>query len=106
MDRIVAGLCALLMHPRRVVRAAIILKPPTILDFHRSLVKSKYRHLFSPPHRGKPGPKGPSKELIDAIVAMKQRNPSWGCPRIAAQISRAFGVTLDKDVVRRVLARH
>jgi transposase InsO family protein len=37
---------------------------------------------------------------------MKQRNPDWGCPRIAAQISLVFGVTLDKYVVRRVLARH
>jgi hypothetical protein len=27
MDRIFAGLCALLMHPRRVARSAIILKP-------------------------------------------------------------------------------
>ena len=81
MDRIFAGLCALLMHPRRVARSAIILKPSTILGFHRSLVKRKYRLLLSPLHRGKPGPKGPSKELIDAIVAMKQRNPSWGCPR-------------------------
>jgi hypothetical protein len=37
---------------------------------------------------------------------MKERNPSWGCLHIAAQISLAFGITLDKDVVRRVLARH
>ena len=73
MDRVFAGLCALLMHPSRIVRSAIILKPSTILGFHRSLVNRKYRFLFSPLHRGKPGPKGPSKELIDAIVAMKQR---------------------------------
>lgn len=106
LDRIISGLCALLMRPTRVVRSAIILKPSTILGFHRSLVKRKYRLLFSPLHRGKPGPKGPTHELIDAIVAMKRRNPDWGCPRIAAQISLAFGVTLDKDVVRRVLARH
>ena len=25
------------------------------------------------------GPKGPSKELVDAIVAIKRRNPTWGC---------------------------
>jgi putative transposase len=37
---------------------------------------------------------------------MKQRNPDRGCPRIVAQISLAFGITLDKDVVCRVLARH
>ncbi len=31
----------------------------------------------------RPGPKGPAKEVIDAVVEMKRRNPSWGCPRIA-----------------------
>jgi putative transposase len=35
---------------------------------------------------------------------MKQRNPSWGCPRIAQQITLAFGIPLNKDVVRRILA--
>jgi transposase InsO family protein len=39
-----------------------------------------------------------------AIVDMKQRNPAWGCPRIAQQITLAFGVPMNKDVVRRVLA--
>jgi hypothetical protein len=35
-------------------------------------------------------------------VARKRRNRGWGCPRIAQQISWAFGVEIDKDVVRRV----
>jgi len=62
--------------------------------------------LLSPKCRPKPGPKGPSKELVNAIVAAKQHNPSWGCPRIAQQIALAFAVPIDKDVVRRVLAKH
>ena len=39
-----------------------------------------------------------------AVVDMKQRNPTWGCPRIAQQIALAFGIPIDKDVVRRILA--
>jgi len=35
---------------------------------------------------------------------MKQRNPTWGCPRIAQQITLAFGMPMNKDVVRRILA--
>ena len=62
--------------------------------------------LFSPGGRRKPGPKGPPREVIDAIVGMKRRNPRYGCPRIAQQINLAFGLELDKDVVRRVLATH
>lgn len=37
---------------------------------------------------------------------MKLRNPGFGCPRIAQQINLAFGLDLDKDVVRRILAKH
>jgi putative transposase len=44
--------------------------------------------------------------LIKAIVEMKERNPRYGCPRIAQQIAKAFGIEIDKDIVRRVLAKH
>jgi len=52
----------------------------------------------------KPGPKRPSQDVIAAVVDMKRRNPTWGCPRIAQQIALAFGISINKDVVRRSLA--
>jgi hypothetical protein len=100
----IAGLCALLMRPGRLIRSAIVLKPSTLLNFHRALTKRKYRLLFSAKVRKKPGPKGPTKELRTAVVEMKQRNPTWGCPRIAQEIALAFGIPINKDVVRRILA--
>ena len=77
-DRILAGVCALFMRPARVFRSAIELRPSTILNFHRTLRQRKYRLLFSPKRR-RTGPKGPPKDLVDAIVDMKRRNPRWGC---------------------------
>jgi len=68
--------------------------------------KRKYQKLYSPRGGRKPGPKGSAKAIIKAIVEMKQRNPRYGCPRIAQQINLAFGLDLDKDIVRRVLAAH
>jgi transposase InsO family protein len=103
-ERLVAGLCALLMRPSRIVRAAIVVKPSTLLHFHRTLTTRKYRRLFSSTPQKKPGPKGPDREVIAAVVDMKRRNPTWGCPRIAQQITLAFGIPLNKDVVRRILA--
>ena len=50
---------------------ALILKPSTLLYFHRALVKRKYRLLYSPRKRRRLGPKGPSRELIDTVVEMK-----------------------------------
>ena len=105
-DRLIVGLCAILMRPTRLLRLANVLKPATILSFHRALVQRKYRLLFTPKTRAKPGPIGPSPELISAIVEMKRRNPSFGYQRIAYQTSLIFDIELDKDVVRRVLAGH
>jgi transposase InsO family protein len=105
-DRFIAGFCALFMRPIRLVRSAIVLKPSTLLNLQRTLKNRKYHMLFSSKGRSKPGPKGPAKELIDAIVDTKMRNPSWGCPRIAQQLSLAFGIAIDNDIVRRVLAAH
>jgi putative transposase len=105
-DRLVAGLCALLIRPARLIRSAIVLKPSSLLSLHQVLRNRKYRLLFSSKRRGRPGPKGPDKELIEVVVQMKQRNPTWGCPRMAQQIALAFDIPIDKDVVRRILAGH
>jgi len=105
-DRILLGCLSLFLTPRRIARAAIIIKPSTLLLFHKAIKKQKYRLLYSPGDGRKPGPKGPSREVIKAIVEMKQRNPRFGCPRIAQQINMAFGLNLDKNTVRRVLAAH
>ena len=83
-----------------------MLKPSTLLHLHHVLTKRKYHLLFSSGRGHQPGPKGPDKALIDAVVEMKRRNPSWGCPRIAQQIALAFGVKIDKDVVHRILGVH
>jgi hypothetical protein len=103
-DRVVAGLCAVFIRPGRLIRSAIVFKPSTLLSLHRALVQRKYRRLFGSKEPMKPGPKGPGQEVIAAVVDMKQRNPSWGCPRIAQQITLAFGIPIDRDVVRRILA--
>src|SRR5215475_5652801 len=88
-----------------VIESAIVLKTSTLLHFHKMLIQRKYRLLFSPKRVRRPGPKGPTKELIDAVLEMKRRNCTWGCKRIAEQIALAFGVDIEKDVVRRILAR-
>ena len=43
----------------------------------------------------------PGPGVARAIVDTKRRNATFGCPRIAHQINLAFGITMDKDLVRR-----
>ncbi len=45
------------------------------LRLHRALVKRKYRLLYTPRRRGRPGPKGPARELIEAVVEVKTAQP-------------------------------
>ena len=101
-DRFLLGLGSLFVPPSRLPKLAVILKPSTLLRFHEALKKRKYRWLFSSGGHRRPGPKGPSKELIDAIIEIKRRNPRVGCPRIAQEIAHAFGIDINKDIVRRV----
>src|SRR5215475_6948499 len=99
LDRLIAGFCSLWIRPKRHRGLAIAFKPSTFLNFHRAMVQRKYRLLFSPKQRRKPGPKGPTADLIRAVIEMKRRNPSWGSPQIAEQINLAFGTSINKDVV-------
>jgi transposase InsO family protein len=106
-DRSVLGVTTLFVSPKRIPKLGALIKPATLFRFHHALVNRKYRLLFSSSYRRrKPGPKGPSAALIEAIIELKRRNPRFGCVRIALQIAHSFGVDLDKDVVRRVLAKH
>lgn len=83
-----------------------MLKPSSFTRFHSALVRCKYRWLYASRRRGRPGPRGPTKEVIAAVIEMKRRNPRFGCRKIAEQIAQAFGIPIDKDVVRRILAQH
>ena len=59
-DRFIGAVCCLFICRARLVRSAIILRPSTILNFHRNLVKLKYRlggaKYFLPPMRQKKWP--------------------------------------------------
>ena len=64
LDRFVLGLVTLFMSPRRISKLSAIIKPATLLRFHKALVDRKYRLLFSSVGRPrKPGPKGPFARL-------------------------------------------
>ena len=71
IDRILLGFWSLFLNPHHIQRAAVILRPSTLLKFHNMLKKRKYRLLYTARKAGKRGPKGPSQELIDANVELK-----------------------------------
>ena len=86
------GLWTLLVSPKRVRKMAVITKASTLTRLHQALVLRKYRLLYGSRRSYRPGPKGPTSELIAAVIEMKRRNPRLGCRKIAEQISSAFGL--------------
>jgi putative transposase len=53
---------------------AILLQSSPLLNFHDALVKRRHLLLYTPERQGKPGPKGPSRELIQIIMEGQRRN--------------------------------
>lgn len=106
VERLLLGFWALLMDPKRLLKSAVIIKPATLHKFHKCLIKRKYSKLFSPTKNGKPGPKGPSQEVINLVLAIKTKNPGFGCPKIALIVENTFQIEFDKDDVRRILNRY
>lgn len=92
----------LFVSPRRIPKFGALVKPATLFKFHKALVSRKYRLRFSSSsHRRPPDPKGPSAELIAAIVEMKRRHrPSrisrsrvlLECDRPCPEVGRVQGL--------------
>jgi putative transposase len=70
-DRLICAMGSLFLSRGRIRKTAIAVRPSTLLTFHQALVRRKYQRLFSSiPCPKKPGPKGPSDALINAIVEL------------------------------------
>ncbi len=102
-DRFLLGILTVLIGERRLQKVAIIVKPATILAFHKALVKRKYSKLYSNKTKKAPGRKPQGQALIDLVIEMKNRNPSFGYGRISMQILEAFGITISRFAVGRIL---
>lgn len=66
LDRFLPGFLSLFPSPRQDHRAAVIFQSSTLMKSHTLLKQCKYRRLYSVRRKGKPGPRGPSPELIQA----------------------------------------
>ena len=73
IDRLLLGFWTLFLSPHHIRRAAVILKPTTLLKFHDMLKRRKYRLLYTARRKGKPGPKGPSRVFrsISALTTIR-----------------------------------
>ena len=81
---------------------ATIVKPDTILAWHRKLVAQK---CDGSKHRTAPGRPPIDQEGEDLVVRMAQENRSWGYDRIVGAFAN-LGYTLRDQTVGHILKRH
>ena len=77
-DRFLFGILAHFVNGNRLKKIAVIIKPNTLLAFHKSLVNRKYSRLYSNKAKRNPGRKPQDQAIIDLVIEMKKRNPSFG----------------------------
>ena len=105
-DRIVIAISSLFIRASRLPALSIITAHSTVLALHRALKNRKYSLLFSNRQAKKPGPKGPTPELIKLVVEIKTKNPQYGCPKIALLVSKLLEDNISEQTIRRILRQH
>jgi putative transposase len=104
-DRTLFAILAHIIPFGRLRKLAIVVKPATVLNFHKALVNRKYSRLYSNKTKKKPGRKGQDQALINLVIEIKKLNPSFGYGRIAMQIFEAFGIKISRFAVGRILRK-
>jgi transposase InsO family protein len=80
--------------------AAFLVRPETILRWHRALVRRRWTY----PHRRAGRPSLPT-ETVELIVRLARENPRWGYLRIVGELKK-LGITVSKTSVAAILRRH
>src|SRR5689334_8769518 len=80
--------------------SSFLVTPPTLLRWHRELVRRKW--TFRRRTRGGRPPVDP--KLRDLVVRMGRENPRWGCIRIQGEL-RKLGIRLGATTIQTILRK-
>ncbi len=81
--------------------SSFVVKPETLLRWHRELVRKKWTHRRS----GHPGRPPIDPEVRDLVVRLGRENPRWGYQRIRGELMK-LEIRISATTVRTILLRH
>jgi putative transposase len=96
-DRLV--LAALARRLPRPAWSTLLVKPETVLRWHRELVRRKWATFGGRPRRGRPSI---SEECRELICQLAKENAGWGYLRLMGEL-RKLGLEVSASTIRRVL---
>ena len=94
-----ALLAAAACHLPRSSRLSLLVTPRTLLRWHQSLVRRKWRQPAA-----RPGRPCLSPEIRELVLWLARENPCWGHRRICGELAKV-GVQASPTSIRRLLAR-
>ena len=97
-DRTILAVLSRAFDRQRLTRVMLIMKPATVIGWHRHLVA---RHWTQPPGPRTGGPPTPA-ELRRLVLRLDTENPTWGYRRIHGEIRR-LGHRLAASTVWKIL---
>jgi transposase InsO family protein len=81
--------------------SSFIVRPETLLRWHRELVRRKWSYRRT----GRPGRPPVDADIRDLVVRLGRENPRWGYQRIRGEL-RKLGIRISASTVRTILLRH
>jgi putative transposase len=81
--------------------SAFLVRPQTLLRWHRELVHKKWTYH----HRPTAGRPPIAQDVRGLILRMGRENPRWGCVRIKGELAK-LGITISATTIRTILRRH
>jgi transposase InsO family protein len=81
--------------------SSFVVRPETLLRWHRELVRKKWTYK----RRGRPGRPPIEPQVRDLILRLGRENPRWGYQRIRGELLK-LGIRVSATTVRTILLRH
>ena len=80
--------------------SSFIVRPETLLRWHRELVRKKWSYRMT----GQPGRPPVDADVRDLVVRLGRENPRWGYQRIRGELLK-LGIRVSATTVRTILLR-